>query len=232
MSRTHRYTVSFFTTTLFYLVLVGIYFYLQTQHLISDQKPQDKTIQLSLSTFVSEVVPPAEEPEEIEEKKPVVEEEIKAEPNEPEPRVQHVETPKPKVIHERTPVIINTHEKKILKNKVRKKASVKTIHGLKRTDTARNNTAKNDQFFAKIRQKINQHKSYPEIARKRRMQGKVKVEFTILATGNVGHISVSGPKVFHNSARYAVKSAFPVNTESVSFALPQSVNLTLHYQFK
>jgi len=64
------------------------------------------------------------------------------------------------------------------------------------------------------------------------MQGKVKVRFTILANGNVGHISVKGPKVFHNSARYAVKKAFPISTKNAPISLPTSVNLTLHYQLR
>ncbi len=64
------------------------------------------------------------------------------------------------------------------------------------------------------------------------MQGVVKVRFTILANGNVGHISVNGPKVFQNSARNAVKRAFPVNTKNVPISLPQSVNITLRYKLK
>ena len=64
------------------------------------------------------------------------------------------------------------------------------------------------------------------------MQGTVKIRFTILANGNVGHISVSGPKVFHNSARNAVKKAFPIGTRNVPLSLPASVNLLLRYQLK
>ena len=92
--------------------------------------------------------------------------------------------------------------------------------------------AKKNQFLAQVRQKINQHKSYPKIAQRRGLQGKVKVRFTILANGNVGHISLSGPKVFHNSARRAVKGAFPINTKNAPISLPQSVNLTLRYQLR
>jgi protein TonB len=64
------------------------------------------------------------------------------------------------------------------------------------------------------------------------MQGVIKVHFSILANGRVGNISVSGPKVFHRSARSAVKSAFPIATKNASFSLPTTVNLTLRYQLR
>ena len=239
----HRYLISFFSTTFFYLLLAGTYFYVQYQYLIADQKPQDQTIHLSLSTCVPEVVPPVEEPEEIEKEEPVVEEEIIEEP-EPEPIVEEKPIPEkiipepiePKIVPkpivekvEKKPVV---KKKKKVKKKVRKKAPPKITKGIKRTGTSRNSTAKKNQFLSKVRQKINQHKSYPKIAKRRGMQGTVRVRFTILASGNVGHISVSGPKVFHNSARYAVKCAFPINTKNAPISLPESVNLTLRYQLK
>ena len=240
----HRYLISFFTTTLFYLLLAGTYFYVHDKYLISDQKPQDQVIQLSLATCVPEVVPPVEEPEEIEEE-PVVEEEIIEEP-EPEPVVEEKPVPEkiipepiePKIVPkpviekvEKKPVV--KKKKKKIKKKVRKKAPQKTTKGRKRAGSAKkNNAAKKSQFLAQVRRNINKHKSYPKIAKRRGMQGKVKVRFTILANGNVGHISVKGPKVFHNSARRAVKKSFPISTRNIPISLPTSVNLTLHYQLR
>ena len=241
----HRYLISFFSTTLFYLLLAGTYFYVQTQYLISDQKPQDQVVHLSLSTCVPEVVPPVEEPEEVEKEEPVVEEEVIEEPEpEPEPIIEEKPIPEkiipepiePKIVPK--PVVEKIEEKPVVKKKivkkkkVKKRAPSKVTKGAKRAGISRNSTAKKNQFFSKVRQKINQHKSYPKIAKRRRMQGKVKVRFTILASGNVGHISVSGPKVFHSSARRAVKKAFPISVRSIPISLPTSVNLTLHYQLK
>ena len=245
----HRYLISFFSTTFFYLLLAGTYFYVQYQYLIADQKPQDQTIHLSLSTCVPEVVPPVEEPEEIEKEEPVVEEEVIEEPEpepEPEPVIEEKPIPvpekiipepiEPKIIPkpvikkvEKKPVV---KKKKKVKKKVRKKAPPKMTKGIKRAGSAHNNAAKKNQFLTQVRRKINQHKSYPKIAKRRGMQGSVKVRFTILANGNVGHISVHGPKVFHNSARNAVKRAFPISTRNVPLSLPASVNLLLRYQLK
>ncbi len=230
--------------------MAGTYFYVQYQYLIADQKPQDQTIHLSLSTCIPEVVPPVEEPEEIEKEEPVVEEEVIEEPEpEPEPIIEEKPIPEkiipepiePKIIPkpvvekiEKKPVVKKpiVKKKKKVKKKVRKKAPPKTTKGMKRAGSANNNIAKKNQFLTQVRRKINQHKSYPKIAKRRGMQGSVKVRFTILANGNVGHISVSGPKVFHNSARYAVKKAFPISTKNIPVSLPTSVNLLLRYQLK
>ena len=241
----HRYLISFFSTTLFYLLLAGTYFYVQYQYLIADQKPQDQIMHLSLAC-VPEAVPPVEEPEEIEEEEPIVEEEIIEEP-EPEPIVEEKPIPEkiipepiePKIIPKpvveeikKKPVVKKkVVKKKKVKKKVKKRAPSKTTKGAKQKGVAQKNaSAKKNLFLAKVRRKINQHKSYPKIAKRRGMQGTVKVRFTILANGNVGHISVSGPKVFHSSARNAVKRAFPIRTKNIPISLPTSVNLSLRYQ--
>ncbi len=230
----HRYLISFFTTTLFYLLLAGTYFYVQQQNFIADRKPQDQIMHLSLATCVpEEIVPPVEEP--------VEEEEIIEEP-EPEPIVEEKPVPEvvipkpiePKIIPkpvikkiEKKPVV---KKKKKVKKKVKKRAAPKTTKGLKRAGVSRNSTAKKNQFLAKVRAKINKYKSYPKIAKRRGMQGTVKVQFTILSNGNVGHISVSGPKVFYSSAKSAVKKAFPIRTKNIPISLPTRVNLLLRYQ--
>jgi protein TonB len=68
------------------------------------------------------------------------------------------------------------------------------------------------------------------MAQRRGMQGVVKVRFTILTNGKVGNISVSGPKVFHRSARAAVKGAFPISVKNAPFALPETITLPIHYK--
>ncbi len=201
---------------------------MQHQNFIADQKPQDQIVHLSLATCIpEEVVPPVEEPEEIEKEEPVPEKII---PEPIEPKI----IPKP-VIEEIKKEPIEKKKivkKKKVKKKVKRRVVAKITKGLKRTCVSSNSTAKRNQFLAKVRKKINQYKSYPKIAKRRGMQGTVKVRFTILASGHLGHISVTGPKVFHNSARNAVKNAFPISTKNVPISLPQSVNLTLCYQFK
>ncbi len=234
----NRHFISYFSTTLIYLSMAGIFLYVENNYLVSAQKSEEKAITMCLSSFVPEVLPVIEEPvveeepvfepeiikEPIVEKEPEIEEEIV-----PEPIVEKV-IPKPvvKKVKKKPEVKKKVKKKKVKKKKVKKKQASKKVSARK----SKSSKAKKNQFLANIRAKINKHKSYPRIAKKRRMQGSVKVKFTILRSGKVGHISVSGPKVFYNSARAAVKSAFPISTKNASITLPSSINITLRYQIR
>jgi protein TonB len=229
----HRYKVSFFLTTILYFSLIVIYLYIQTKSIIADQKPQDRAIEISISSFIPEVQEEVlEEPEIIDIPKPTIEPIMDLH--------KKVEIIKPKTVNKSKPKKIKKVKKK-LKRKIKKrkkaikkplKKPLKTAKGRKKRGVTKNNRAKANQFFSKIRQRINRNKSYPKIAKRRGIQGKVKVTFTILSNGNVGNISVKGAKVFHKSARSAVKKAFPVNIKNIAISLPKSVNFTLHYQLK
>ena len=234
--KNHRYKVSFSITTIIYVSLFLAYVYMMSQHFIVSQKEKDETINLSLSQFVPEVI--EQPPEPIEE--PIVEEIIEPEPEpepeieepEPEPEPVVIEKPVVKPIPELKPVIKKVKKKKTKKVVKKKKQRKVKKRSSRKATSSKVNPKKKSQFLARVRAKINRAKSYPRIAQKRGMQGTVKVRFTILKNGRVGHISVRGPKVFHNSAKRAVKKAFPINTKNAPLSLPTTVNLSLRYQLK
>jgi protein TonB len=134
--------------------------------------------------------------------------------------------PKPKKI------VKKKEKKKPVKKRVRKKKKQASRASSRRATSSRIDPNKKSRFLASIRAKINRAKSYPRIAQKRGMQGTVKVKFTILKNGHVGNIRLSGPKVFHNSAKRAVKKAFPISVKNAPLSLPTSVNLSLRYQLR
>lgn len=238
----HRHMISFLLTTLLYAVLFGSYFYLMTNYIVTDRQAQNSSIQLSLTEFTPEVAPVAEETEEEE----IVEEVSEPEPT-PEPIVKEEpviekvipEPVTPKVIPK--PVVKKQKVKKKKKHKKKKKAkkkkmetrsAVSTSRGVKHRGSGHASTAQKNRFLATVRQRINRNKSYPKAAKKRGMQGSVRVRFTILRNGHVGHISVAGPKMFHSSARRAIEKSFPISTKNVPLSLPKTVNLTLRYQLR
>jgi protein TonB len=169
-------------------------------------------------------------PEPVVKEEPVVEPIVVKKEKKPEPK---------KVVKKKKPI---KKKKKIVKKKKKQRNKKAKKHKTKskssqrassrRATSRRVDVNKKSRFLAKIRAKINRAKSYPRIAQRRGMQGRVKVRFTILKNGNVGHISISGPKVFQNSAKAAVKKAFPINTRNAPLSLPTSVNLTLRYQLR
>ena len=231
-----------------YLLVVSIFFYVQNGTLVSSQESKEKVIQLCMSSFkpepittvdqeelVEEIEQPIVEEEPVVEEKPMVEPEIIKEPIPeeeievkeevvPEPIVPKV-TPKPaaKEVKKKPEVKQKPKKKTVKENKPRQKASARKPEF---------SPAQKKQFLANIRATIDKHKSYPRIARKRGMQGTVTVKFTILSNGKVGNISLDGPRVFHNSARNAVKSAFPVNAKNAPISLPTSISIKLRYQIR
>jgi len=241
----HRYKVSFFLTALLYIIPTVSYLYFLQQHFFTASEPKESVIELSLSQFVPEAVPQSETViEEVveetveEEPEPVVEKPEETEPPKPEPEP---EPEKPEPILKEMPVVKPVvQKKKHVSKQVRKKKPVKKTakkHTVrrkrhKRGGTPHYSTAQKNRFLAQIRHKIEKAKSYPRIARKRRMQGVVRVHFTILKSGKLGRLTLKGPKIFYASARKAVQSAFPVNVKKATIQLPATVNLSLRYKLR
>lgn len=185
-----------------YLLVGAFFFYIQKHTLVSTQKSDEKILNMALSAFVPEVIPPMEdvirEEEVLEE---IVEPEIIKEPmiqEEPKTKEEPVIEP---IVEKVIPKPIVKKKKKVKKKIKKKRHKKKKVSQKISAQRSERSKAQKNQFLANIRAKINKNKFYPRIAKKRRMQGSVKVKFTILRSGKVGHISVLGPKVFHSSAK-------------------------------
>lgn len=206
-------------------------------------------MQVMLSDFMPEVLPVEEtpirkkveedvEPEEV--KEPVIEKTVEEKISEPivkpllplpKPVVEKPVIKKPEPKPEMKKIIKKKPKKIVKKKKPAKKKPIKKASSASSKKTQAN-PEKVNLFYQKIRVKINKNKSYPKIAKRRRMQGTVKVTFTVLRSGNVSNILLDGPKVFHNSARHAVKSAFPIAVKNIPVSLPVTVHVTLRYQIR
>ena len=248
----HRHFTAYIITAVLYGLTVFLIYYSQTHKFVSSQKPKESVIQMSLSQFVppappTPIIEKIEEPipvEPILEPEPVVEKEIEEEPEVikeviPEPVVEKKtitpvkkivkkeEKPKKKVVKKKKETKKTTKKKEVKKKKKRQTASRQASRKQNQSSTAEKN-----KFWNTLRRKIDKKKSYPHIAKKRGMEGIINVKFTILRNGNVGNISVNGPKIFHNSARQAVKKAFPINVQESPVSLPTSINIKLRYQLR
>ena len=253
----HRYLISFLGTTFLYLLLAGAYFYILTRHPVSDQNSQETIMHFSLAAFTPEVPSPVENSKETKTEEQTLETESEVEPGplpeteepkEPDPLPEETkeskepeikeEPAKEEVAHEAVikKIPIAKPAKKIApkpkKKLVKKRREVQKKREVNSGGSPRHSTAEKNKFLAEVRRKINRAKSYPRIAQRRGMQGTVKACFTILANGQVGNISLSGPRVFYASARKAIKSAFPVNVKKAPISLPVVVNLSLRYKLR
>jgi len=252
----NRHFISYFSTSLLYLLIFVLFFYSQDSIVVAEKEIEEKNFKMQLSSFIPEVIPPIEEVIEKEEpieeqeepvvKKPIekpIEEKIPPKEIPPlEPLIEKVipkplpvvEKPiikKPKQTITKKPVVKKRTKKQKITKKIKKRTKKKVAKQASSQQRKKSKAAKN-RFLAKIRATINSHKSYPKIAKKRHMQESVKVRFTILANGKVSNISLQGSKVFYSSAKKAIMKAFPIKSKHVPVHLPMTLNLTLVYQIR
>ncbi len=133
---------------------------------------------------------------------------------------------------------------KISKKRAKHRKSTPTKHEKKRGHlvrksrssrgggTPRQSAARKNRFLAALKAKIEHAKSYPRIAKRRGLQGAVKVRFTVLKNGRLGRIAFSGSPIFYRSARRAVEAAFPVDAQRAASFLPMEISLVLRYRLR
>ncbi|MDM5271453.1 energy transducer TonB [Sulfurovum sp. zt1-1] len=225
----YRFLLSFLVTSLIYLTAGFTLLYFSQTVNVSDKKSFVKTIELSLQAYQPEIVEQRSEPIK-EETPPPVEKTPPPEPIIEKPKP--LEQPKPEPIVQKQEIKKPKEKKEKLKNVVKKtkKPPTQKISALKSSKKQQSTAEEKNLFLAKVRDRINRNKHYPNIAKRRGMQGSVRISFTILSNGQVSGITVNGPKVFHTSAKEAVQKAFPIAVKNIPISLPEQVSVTLHYK--
>jgi protein TonB len=248
----NRYLSSFLLTLGLYLGLfVVVLFSWDKKVEFTDKTKEAKSVQVTLVALpkpakptpptppVEETQPkeepqekPIEEPKKIEKIEPKVEEELKA------------PLPTPKKVVKKEP-IKKKPVKKIVKKKTKKptkklakkqrksnpKRAKKSIITKKSKSSSKKLAQKRNLYYATLKRKINRNKSYPRVAKRRGMQGSVKVKFTLSSGGSLKNIIiVSGPKVFHNATRSAIKRSLPYAPPKGVFK--KSISLTINVDYK
>jgi len=87
-------------------------------------------------------------------------------------------------------------------------------------------------FLENVRSKIIANKKYPKIAKRRHIEGSVKVRFDITVNGQVTNIRfINGKRVFQKSIRKTLERTFPVSIPNrIRAELPMfDVSVTLHF---
>jgi len=211
----------------------------------------------------SSIAPPPPtvvEPEvEIIKPEPVILPEIVPEPKskiEPKPEPTPVAKPKPKKkVKPKKKIKPKPKPKKKLKPKPRKKpvkARVKKIPQIQ--PVAQNSKPVNkvaavspvrseaDQklikqtrknYEALLRRHIEVHKNYPRVARKRRIQGKILVSFTLLADGNINNLTINGKRsILKKATKKAIDYALPMPKPPKQISLPMQIKFFMNYFLK
>ena len=108
-----------------------------------------------------------------------------------------------------------------------------------KTSSTPQKSVKNDQykkaFLRNIRSQILANKTYPRIAKRRHIEGSVKVRFDITADGQVSNIRfINGKSVFQKSIRKTLHNTFPLSIPAnVKGELPLfDISVVLHFNIR
>ena len=222
-----RYAIAFLITLLIYSLLITSYSLLQKQYITPQKK--DQAMVLSLTAFDLESTPKTKQPLLLKKEKILTAIPIKKIPTISkalaiEPIKKTIATPtikKPK----------KPAKKKVVQHKKLTTKKTPSNHSQSMATQAFN-SKKSNLFLSKVKAKINKAKYSLKMSVYMGLQGTVKIQFILLKNGDIGQLSISGPKAFHRSARQAVQQSFPINIQNIPFSLPKKVNLTLKYQFQ
>lgn len=88
-------------------------------------------------------------------------------------------------------------------------------------------------YLAELRAAIAAHKQYPALARRRGIEGEVKVSFTLLADGSVRDVRVSGgPRPLRSAARQAVHRAAQLPPPPAGVPSPMPVQYAMDFSLR
>lgn len=228
----NRYFSSFIISSISYIVILGIIFYLYSTNDYSTKTTQQENVQCVHFAVI--------EPTTVKQVEPVKKKKIK-----PKPKKKERPLPKPKPVVKQKPVI----EKPIVKpeeplveefeeeeiEEVQEQEIVKTekISDVVQQVNQNVKEAKKREFIAHLIKKINSNKTYPNMARRRGMEGVVDVKFKILSDGNVNDICVvTGKNIFKRSTIQAIEKSFPMQVDSALFDFPEVFKVKISYILK
>lgn len=226
----NRYLSSFIISVLLYTTAIASVLYAVSANSYSDKDVKVQNVQkVNFSIVTPENKPkiektkPKTKPKKIQKPKP------KPKPIKKElPSIHKPEPIKEKPIEEKKEVE-KAEEEQV--EQVQKKEVVTNIASKKACDAK--SKAKKELFIANLIKQINNNKSYPKPARRRSIEGKVDIEFTVLSDGSVQDINmISGKNIFKKSAIQAINKSFPIDVEESLFDFPKQFKIKIAYVLK
>lgn len=90
-------------------------------------------------------------------------------------------------------------------------------------------------FLQNVRSQIMANKKYPKIAKRRHIEGSVKIRFDITSSGQVSNIRfINGKSIFQKSIRKTLENTFPMAIpQNVKADLPiMNISVVLHFNLR
>ncbi|MCD4668052.1 MAG: TonB family protein [Sulfurimonas sp.] len=234
----HRYLSSFIISSLFYIAIIATMFYLFSKNDYTTKKVQKENAKCVQFCIIA--------PSKVQEIKHVIENKIKPKLKpkkkkkiKPKPIIK----PKPKPILEKS--IIKPEEpiiEEVVEEEIVEEVEEQIEQEIVQTETISNaqkqinqdmKKAKQREFIEYLIKRINSNKSYPNMARRRVIEGEVAVKFKILSNGKVEDIQIiSGRSIFKKATIQAIQRSFPVEVDSSLFDFPEVFKVKIMYILK
>ncbi len=197
-------------------------------------KPKPKPIEKPKPKPVHKPKPkpkPVEKPK----PKPIVKEEPKTIPvkkekiqPEPEPEQQTiVQEETTEELYEREDTAQNVEEEQVEQLATQEQTQESSVAQAQEAQILQ---AKQNLFLTNLIERINNNKSYPNMARRRCIEGEVDVKFVVMADGTVEKIEIiSGRKIFKKSTIQAISRSFPMEVDTSLFSFPKEFKIKISY---
>jgi TonB family protein len=90
-----------------------------------------------------------------------------------------------------------------------------------------------DLFINELLDQIEKNKFYPKKAKRRNIQGTVRVELSLDDTGNIVSLQLfEGHRILRKAAATAIQASAPFSAPHSSLTTPQTIKFGVHYQFR
>ncbi|WP_214660479.1 energy transducer TonB [sulfur-oxidizing endosymbiont of Gigantopelta aegis] len=151
------------------------------------------------------------------------------------PKKRVVKQPKVKVTPQKKSTTKKTSNKppaSTLNNKPKINQAVKASPLVSQSDQRLlEQTRKN--YHALLMRHIEVQKHYPRIARKRKIEGKIIVSFTLLANGKIKNLLINGQRsILNKASKNAVMSALPMPKPPHDLTMPMEIKFAMNYFLK
>ncbi|SHO80530.1 Ferric siderophore transport system, periplasmic binding protein TonB [hydrothermal vent metagenome] len=248
----NRYISSFFITILLYSTLImGYLYYLDTPIMIKTQPKKSQEIvkfrvvkEEKIEVEKEKVEPEAVIKEEIITPKipipiPIPKPSEKIKPiKDINKTVEPKKIVKKKLIKKKFKKKKHKRKKYIKKSKVKKRAvnrtKIRRNSSKAKKGVATNNSKKRQierKYLNRVKNAINRNKSYPSKAKRRGVEGSVKVRVVLSSKGKlISYKIVSGNKLFKKSVKKAIKNSFPLLPPKGIFSSNIKFTFTLKYK--
>jgi len=137
---------------------------------------------------------------------------------------------KPKKRRKVTKKVVKKSNKNIRRTLIKKSKSL-SKKGVIGSKSNQKKEARQKEYYSKISKAINRNKSYPSKAKRRNIEGKVKVRVTLSKDGKlILYKILTGNRVFKKSIKNAIKKSFPIKPPKGMFNSNIDFSFTISYK--